>query len=81
MEIRDADDLRDDEYPDEEEGGDGDDTRPCPACGADVHDLSDHCPHCGHWIVGDSAPAHTRTVVWIIIAVVVAIALLLYVVL
>ena len=82
MEIRDADGLRDDEYPDESDDAPGDsaDRRPCPACGADIHELSDHCPHCGHWITCDDVPAGRHTLLWIIVAILAAVALFLAVV-
>ncbi|MGA0285833.1 MAG: hypothetical protein ACO3YY_03320 [Phycisphaerales bacterium] len=34
----------------------GGDTVGCPACGGEVHDLSDRCPECGHWIDSTARP-------------------------
>ena len=80
MEIREADDINRSEFPDE--GDDSEDyaTRPCPACGAPVHELSDHCPHCGHWITSEGRKGR-RSVVLVIAVIVVAVAVFLYVVL
>ena len=90
METRESDDLRDDEYPDEADESpyqasdsayDGpSDTRRCPACGAEVYELSDHCPHCGHWII-EAHRSGRRALFWIIIAIVTAISFFLFVVL
>ena len=81
MEIRDTDDLRDDEYPDETVDSVAADTRPCPACGEDVHELCDHCPSCGHWITDGRTSTGKHTLLWIVIAVLTAVALILVVVL
>lgn len=80
MEIREAqDDLRDEEFPDEESlTSDDDSTRPCPACGAPVHELSDHCPRCGHWLLDADSPVRHTSLLLAIIAALTALALLFY---
>jgi len=49
----------------------GGDTRPCPACGGEIHDLSDRCPGCGHWVddeaAADGMGRWRSSVVWIVI--------------
>lgn len=44
----DIDESPDDEYDDEE--GEPD-LMDCPACGAEIHDLSEQCPLCGEYIL------------------------------
>jgi len=78
--MRDADDLRDDEYPDEADDPGASDSRPCPACGGDVHELCDHCPSCGHWITDERTPVGRQPLLWIIVAILAAAALFLVVV-
>lgn len=45
----DIDESPDGEYDDYDE--DEDDLTECPACGAEIHDLSEQCPVCGEYIV------------------------------
>lgn len=50
----------------------GDDTLPCPACGAEISDLSEQCAVCGAWItprVPGRRPA--RVGVWVVVAAIV----------
>ena len=80
MAIREAeDDLRDEEFPDEDSLSDDDTTRQCPACGTAVHELSDHCPGCGHWFLDAQAPRRRSSLPLVLIAVLTALALLWYV--
>ena len=79
MEIQEADDLRDGELPEDADvPGDGDDdaTIPCPACGAQVSELSDHCPSCGHWLLKQEHPKRSHVTAWVILALLAAAALL-----
>ena len=36
---------------------DGDDTVPCPYCGAAVHEEAERCPHCENYISREDAPS------------------------
>lgn len=50
----------------------GGETRPCPRCGHEVHDLADACPGCGHWLDDATSGAGTAAgwrsgLVWIVI--------------
>ena len=80
MEIREAhDDLRDEESPDEEPlASDDDSTRPCPACAAPVHELSDHCPHCGYWLLDSESTRRRPNLLLILVVTLTALALLYY---
>lgn len=49
------DDDVDEDWPDEPEF---EETRPCPACGADVYEDSPRCPICGEYIT------HSRSSTW-----------------
>ena len=66
-----GDELRYEEYPDEEslDGGDHDEsddyTIACPQCGADVYDDVVRCPHCGDYITHDTGPWSDRPWWWI----------------
>lgn len=37
-------------------------TRPCPRCGAELHEDADLCPQCGDWIV--QGPVSPRRLSW-----------------
>jgi len=50
----------------------GGDTRTCPTCGGEVHDLADQCPACGRWIEGPEERRHAAggwraSLVWLAI--------------
>lgn len=50
----------------------GGDTRPCPRCGGEIHDLADRCPNCGEWSDGSDEPQGGRSgwasgLVWLVI--------------
>lgn len=83
-----GDDWRGDDPLDDREGpqecdveSDSDDLAvvPCPACRRDVSELADRCPHCGDWIVQDAAAGSARKPLLIVIAILLLIALLLWV--
>jgi len=61
------DDLRDEEFPDDEDNYDSDevDTIPCPECGADVYEEAEQCPACGWYITSSSNPLSGRSWWWI----------------
>ena len=42
---------------------DGDDTVPCPYCGAAIHEEAERCPHCESYISGEDAPSSVP--VWV----------------
>jgi hypothetical protein len=42
---------------DEYDDADGDDTVPCPYCGAAVHEEAERCPHCENYISREDAPS------------------------
>ena len=61
VEFRYADDLSDDEYPDEADGcddtgGEYTQTISCPECGSDFYEDAPQCPMCGHYLT-----AHDRS--------------------
>ena len=43
------DDHLDEDWHDDVDAG-IDATVPCPECGGEIYDDSDHCPACGHWL-------------------------------
>jgi predicted nucleic acid-binding Zn ribbon protein len=46
---------------------DGDETIPCPYCGAAMHEESVQCPHCGNYLSDEDRP-HERKPLWLILA-------------
>ena len=78
MDVHEADDLREEELPDDADVADqGDDaTVPCPACGAEMSELSDHCPSCGHWLLKPERPKRSHVTAWVILALLAAAALI-----
>lgn len=74
----------DDEDWHDNEDADLDGVVPCPECGGDVYDDSDHCPACGHWLtdedrrsLGDGWPSRGVRVVAIVMIVVFIVTMLL----
>jgi predicted nucleic acid-binding Zn ribbon protein len=58
---------------------DGDDTQPCPYCGAAIHEEAIRCPHCENYLSEEDAPKPSprgRHPVWIIVLAVVLLLLL-----
>jgi hypothetical protein len=54
-------------------------TVPCPQCDRPIPDFADRCPYCGEWVVQGGKPGlSARGVLFIIIAVLVILALLLW---
>lgn len=45
-------------YDSADDDQDGDDTLPCPQCGAEIYADLDHCPRCGHWFTDADRSAH-----------------------
>jgi hypothetical protein len=61
-------DETDDEWSDEDDWSDEDSpTTPCPECGADVYEESDHCPACGHFLLSDSSHPLMEKPAWFVI--------------
>jgi len=60
-----GDELRDDEYPDEDD--DARETEPCPNCGTEVYEDAEQCPHCGEYITHSHGPVAGRPAWWIIL--------------
>jgi hypothetical protein len=42
-------------------------TIPCPECGADVYEESEHCPACGHFLLPDSSHPWLAKPAWFVI--------------
>ena len=74
-----------DDYPDEEWVDDEDDSEDdllvCPSCGKPVHEETQQCPYCGDWIIPAYPGAHWKRAVFVIVAVLLILALILWVVL
>jgi RNA polymerase subunit RPABC4/transcription elongation factor Spt4 len=72
------DELRDDEYPDEEDAYDEEETltTSCPACGAEVYEDAEQCPVCGNYITHSTSPWQGRSPLWIVLGTLGALALL-----
>ena len=77
-------DDHDDEDWHDDEDADLDGVVPCPECGADVYDDSDHCPACGHSLtdedrhgLGDGRPSRGVRIVAIVMIVVFIVTMLL----
>lgn len=73
------DELRDEEYPDEEDDSFDEEetlTTPCPACGAEVYEDAEQCPACGHYITHATSPWQGRSPLWIALGVLGTLALL-----
>ena len=70
-----------DDHPDEEwvedEGGCEDDVLLCPSCRRTVHEDTQQCPHCGNWIIPVYPGGHSKRFLWVVAAILVALALLL----
>jgi len=63
------DDLDEREYPDEDElDEDGDDTMPCPNCGAEIYDDAVQCPVCGEYVTSHAGQWSGRPTWWILLA-------------
>ena len=63
-----GDELRDDEYPEEDEFDDDlTETVPCAQCGAEVYEDAVRCPHCGTYISHDVDLWSGRPGWWIIL--------------
>ena len=81
VEFQYADDLGDDEYPDEADGSDdtgneSTQTTRCPECGSEVYEDAPQCPICGYYIT-----AHDRSrqsLWWAAVVVLLIISLLLW---
>jgi hypothetical protein len=67
------DDLRDDEFPDEDDADDGS-TTTCPECGAEIYDDTPRCPHCGSYLPADVGQRSGGPAWWIVLGVAVALA-------
>lgn len=52
----------------------------CPSCRAEVHEDTQQCPHCGDWITPVYPERGVRRWVWKIAAVLVILAMLLFVI-
>ena len=62
------DELNDWEYPDEDDGDDLSETRPCRYCGADVYEDAEQCPVCGQYLPADARNLWTgRSAWWILL--------------
>ncbi|TWT46198.1 hypothetical protein RAS1_26460 [Phycisphaerae bacterium RAS1] len=72
FEGRDEFDAAPDEFTPDEDADADTDTVACPACGAEVADLSDRCPVCGDWIIRNRG---SRAAWWIVATVVALLAL------
>lgn len=61
------DELRDDEYPDNDDSDDA--TVACPHCGADVYEDADYCPVCDNYITitSSASPLSGRPLWWILL--------------
>ena len=66
----------DEEWVDDEEDS-GDDLLMCPSCRSRVHEDTQQCPHCGDWIIPVYPSQHSRRVIWVVAAILVAAGLLL----
>lgn len=67
------DDLDESEYPDEDNGDDGDEetpTRECPRCGTDVYEDAEQCPLCNTWLTADASPWKGRAWWWVALGIV-----------
>ena len=64
-------DFEDDDEPE-------DDQLPCPSCGAMVYDDTDRCPHCGDWIMPLASAAGRKSRLWIVAAILVIIAMVIW---
>jgi hypothetical protein len=63
------DELRDDEFPDEDDSDDGSsETVACPECGAEVYEDAVQCPVCGNYIMHQAGIWSGRPAWWIILA-------------
>lgn len=63
-------DETDEDWSGEEEWPESDDatpTVPCPECGDDVYEESDHCPACGHLLSADSTHPFLGKPAWFVI--------------
>ena len=76
-----ADDLGDDEYPDESDCSDEFDeditqTVRCPSCGAEIYEDTPQCTYCGHYITRDDRLR--RNGWWTVVLIVVLVSFLLW---
>jgi uncharacterized paraquat-inducible protein A len=67
--------LADDEFPDEDDGGEDADTVPCPYCGEPVYEQAERCPRCENFLTREDAPLQTP--LWIRVTVAVCLVLVL----
>lgn len=58
------DDVDDDEYPDEDEGDDASETRPCPHCGEEIYEEAEQCSVCGEYVTFPSRGLSERPLWW-----------------
>jgi endogenous inhibitor of DNA gyrase (YacG/DUF329 family) len=66
------DELRDDEYPDQEDFDDEDELTlavPCPNCGADVYEDAPQCPTCGEYVDRNVSALAGRPLWWIVLGI------------
>jgi len=61
---------------DEDEGDPEDDLLLCPSCRAAVHEDTQQCPHCGDWIIPVYPKSRLKRLVWAVVAVLLALALI-----
>lgn len=60
----------DEDWPDENEWPESEDdspTVPCPECGGEVYEESDHCPACGHFLESSSTHPLLGKPAWFVI--------------
>lgn len=62
-----GDELRDDEFPDEDFDDASTETVPCPHCGAQVYEDAVRCPTCGTYITHDTGVWSGRPLWWIVL--------------
>jgi hypothetical protein len=74
---RPGDDLRDEEYPDEDRLDDeATETIACPHCGAEVYQDAAVCPACGTYLTPDTSVWSDRPLWWTLLALVGVVAVL-----
>ena len=63
-----GDELRDDEYPDEDQlDDDATETLACPHCGAEVYEDAEYCPVCDNYITPDANARSAWPLWWILL--------------
>ena len=71
MAGHDTDELREDEYPDEEDWDDDSvGIAACPSCGEVIHEDAQQCPHCKDWVVVRVGPVKRGFGFWLRVVVV-----------